>query len=190
MKKAGDVSEILDVQRELTDTRGQIEQIKGRMQYLEQSSNLAFINTSLEQSKLAVEFNANTRTVKEGQKVQFIPTISGGFAPYSYEWDFGDGDTSTDGAPAHAYRSDGTYTVTLKLKDDKGNPAEYERKDYITVLSGWDSGNVASSAWNGLVGFFHVILNIIIWLGIFSPVWIIILVILYFTWWRKRKKKA
>jgi PKD repeat protein len=190
MKQAGDVSEILDVQRELTDTRGQIEQIKGRMQYLEQSSNLAFINTSLEQSKLAVEFNANTRTVKEGQKVQFIPTISGGFAPYSYEWDFGDGDTSTDGAPAHAYRSDGTYTVTLKLKDDKGNPAEYERKDYITVLSGWDSGNVASSAWNGLVGFFHVILNIIIWLGIFSPVWIIILVILYFTWWRKRKKKA
>jgi molybdopterin converting factor small subunit len=169
MKQAGDVSEILDVQRELTDTRGQIEQIKGRMQYLEQSS---------------------TRTVKEGQKVQFIPTISGGFAPYSYEWDFGDGDTSTDGAPAHAYRSDGTYTVTLKLKDDKGNPAEYERKDYITVLSGWDSGNVASSAWNGLVGFFHVILNIIIWLGIFSPVWIIILVILYFTWWRKRKKKA
>jgi PKD repeat protein len=190
MKQAGDVSEILDVQRELTDTRGQIEQIKGRMQYLEQSSTLAFINTSLEQSKLAVEFNANTRTVKEGQKVQFIPTISGGFAPYSYEWDFGDGDTSTDGAPAHAYRSDGTYTVTLKLKDDKGNPAEYERKDYITVLSGWDSGNVASSAWNGLVGFFHVILNIIIWLGIFSPVWIIILVILYFTWWRKRKKKA
>ncbi len=188
MKQAGDVKEILEVQRELTDTRGEIEQIKGRMQYLEQSSALAFINVSLEQSKLTVEFFADPRTVKEGKKVQFVPTVSGGFSPYSYEWDFGDGETSTEGAPTHAYNSDGTYTVLLKLKDDEGNTADYERKEYITVLSSWDSGNVASSAWNGLVGFFHVIFNIIIWLGIFSPVWIIILVILYFTWWRKRKK--
>jgi hypothetical protein len=188
MKQAGDVSEILDVQRELTDTRGQIEQIKGRMQYLQQSSALAFINVSLEQSALALEFTATVRTVKEGQKVQFIPTISGGFSPYSYEWDFGDGGTSTEGAPTHAYRREGTYTVGLNIKDDKGNTAVSERKDYITVLSGWDSGNVASGAWNGLVAFGHVIVNIIIWLGIFSPVWIIILVILYFAWWRRRKK--
>jgi hypothetical protein len=188
MKQAGDVSEILDVQRELTDTRGQIEQIKGRMQYLEQSSNLALFNVSLEQSTLALEFTATVRTVKDGQKVQFVPTISGGFAPYSYEWDFGDGGTSTEGAPTHAYRREGTYTVGLKIKDDKGNTASSERKDYITVLSGWDSGNIASSAWNGLVAFFHVIVNIIIWLGIFSPVWIIILVILYFAWWRRRRK--
>jgi molybdopterin converting factor small subunit len=188
MQQAGDVSEILDVQRELTDTRGQIEQIKGRLQYLEQSSNLALFNVSLEQSTLALEFTATVRTVKEGDKVQFVPTISGGFAPYSYEWDFGDGGTSTEGAPAHAYRREGTYTVALKIKDDKGNNAESERKDYITVLSGWDSGNVASGAWNGLVAFGHVVVNIIIWLGIFSPVWIIILVILYFAWWRRRKK--
>jgi molybdopterin converting factor small subunit len=188
MKQAGTVEEILEVQRELTDTRSDIEQIKGRMQYLEQSSALAFISVSLEQSKLAVEFYGDPRTVKEGKKVQFVPTVSGGFAPYSYEWDFGDGDTSTEGAPSHTYRNDGTYTVVLKLKDDKGNTADYTRDDYITVLTGWDSGNVARSAWNGLVGFFHVIFDIIIWLGIFSPVWIIILVILYFTWWRKKKK--
>jgi hypothetical protein len=181
------VSDILEVQRELSQVTGEIEQIKGRMQYLEQSAALSFISVSLEQSKLTVEFYGDPRTVKEGKKVQFVPTVSGGFAPYSYEWDFGDGDTSTEGAPSHTYRNDGTYTVALKLKDDKGNTAEYTREDYITILTGWDSGNVARSAWNGLVAFFRVIFNILIWLGIFSPVWIIILVILYFTWWRKKK---
>ncbi|HJX13518.1 MAG TPA: hypothetical protein VJ377_08330, partial [Dehalococcoidales bacterium] len=60
--------------------------------------------------------------------------------------------------------------------------------DYITVLPGWSAGNIAGGAWNGLVGFGRVIADIIIWLGIFSPVWIIIGVILYFAWWRRRKK--
>ena len=190
MKQAGKVDEILQVQRELTNTRGQIEQIKGHMQYLQQSSDLALINVSLEQSKLAVEFNVDTRTVKEGKQVQFIPTVSGGFSPYSYEWNFGDGATSTEGAPTHTYRKDGTFTVILKITDDKGNTAESKRADYITVLPGWNAGNIASSAWNALVAFFRFLATLIIGLAIFSPVWIIILVILYFTVWRRRKKKA
>ena len=190
MKQAGKVDEILQVQRELTNTRGQIEQIKGQMQYLEQSSDLALISVSLEQSKLAVEFNVDTRTVKEGKQVQFIPTVSGGFSPYSYEWNFGDGVTSTEGAPTHTYRKDGTFTVILKITDDKGNTAESKRADYITVLPGWNAGNIASSAWNALVAFFRFLATLIIGLAIFSPVWIIILVILYFTVWRRRKKKA
>ena len=190
MKQAGKVDEILQVQRELTNTRGQIEQIKGQMQYLEQSSDLALISVSLEQSKLAVEFNVDTRTVKEGKQVQFIPTVSGGFSPYSYEWNFGDGVTSTEGAPTHTYRKDGTFTVILKVTDDKGNTAESKRADYITVLPGWNAGNIASSAWNALVAFFRFLATLIIGLAIFSPVWIIILVILYFTVWRRRKKKA
>lgn len=188
MKQAGTVEEILEVQRELTRTRGEIEQIKGRMQYLEQSAALAYISVSLEQSKLVVEFFAEPRTVKEGREVQFVPTVSGGFSPYSYEWDFGDGETSTEGAPAHTYHDDGTYTVLLKIKDDEGNTAEHERKEYITVLSGWQAGNTASSAWNGLAAFGRFLVDLFIWLGYMSPIWIIILVILYFTWWRHRKK--
>jgi hypothetical protein len=190
MKQAGTVAEILEVERELTNTRGQIEQIKGQMQYLEQSSDLALFSVSLEQSKLVVEFNADTRTIKEGNGVQFYPNISGGFSPYSYEWNFGDGDTSTDANPSHTYHSGGTFTVTLKVTDDKGNTVSSERKDYITVLPGWSAGDVAGSAWNALVGFFRFLASFFIGLAIFSPLWIIILVILYFAWWRRRKKKA
>ena len=188
MEQAGKVTEILEVQKELVRTRGEIEQTKGRMQYLEQSSDLAFIQVTLEQSKLTVEFNATARSVKEGQRIFFIPAVSGGFTPYSYAWDFGDGQTSTEERPSHAYKSDGTYTVSLKVTDDRGNTANLSREKYITVLAGWRAGNTAGTAWNGLVGFGHFLVNLIVWLGIFSPVWIVVLVILYFTWWRKRKK--
>lgn len=38
----------------------------------------------------------------------------------SSSWDFGDGQTSTEGAPTHAYASAGQYTVTLTVTDDRG----------------------------------------------------------------------
>jgi len=190
MQKAGTVDEILEVQKELVRTRQDIEQTRGRMQYLEESAALSSISASLEQSKLTVEFTAMSRTVKEGEGIRFEANVAGGFAPYSYEWDFGDGQTSTERNPVHSYRDDGVYTVTLNIKDDKEHTASAVRTDYITVLTSWDAGNTAHSAWNGLVAFGHFLANVFIWLGYFSPLWIAILIILYFTWWRKKKKKA
>jgi len=188
MEKAGKVSEILEVQRELSKTRGDIEQTKGRMQYLEQTSATSLIDVLLQQAELDVTFSASNRTVKVGQNIRFAPRIAGGISPYSYEWDFGDGSTSTEVAPTHSYKSAGSYNATLKVTDDKGQKASKERNNYIDVLPGWNPGNVVSSAWNGLVSFGHVVINILIWVAIFIPLWIIIGVILYFTWWRRRKK--
>jgi len=37
-----------------------------------------------------------------------------------WEWDFGDGTSSTDESPTHAYGATGTYTVTLTVKDITG----------------------------------------------------------------------
>ena len=190
MEQAGTVAEILEVQRELTKTRSEIESIKGRMQYLEESSSTSLIRVSLEQSKLAVEFYADTRSVKEGESIRFTSEISGGFSPYTYEWDFGDGNASTEANPRHSYKSDGDYTVTLKVTDDRGGTADYERAGYITVLRSWDVGRIAEAAWNGLAGFGKVLVNILIWLGIFSPVWIVIGLIIYLSVRRRRNKKA
>jgi hypothetical protein len=47
MKRSGTINDILQVQRELTNVRGQIEQIKGRMQYLEQSVKMSSITVNL-----------------------------------------------------------------------------------------------------------------------------------------------
>ena len=190
MDKAGSVEEILKVQQQLTSTRGQIEQLEGRMQYLKQSAALSSISVSLEQSKLALEFSASATTIKQGSAIQFNPVVSGGFEPYSFEWNFGDGQTSTEYNPGHKYEKPGVYTIKLTVKDDKGSTIDSTREDYVTVLdNGWKAGSVASSAWNGLVAFGRFLLSFLIWIGVLSPIWIVILIVLYFTIWRKRKKK-
>jgi hypothetical protein len=112
LQKAETVEDILAVQRELSNVRGQIEQIKGRIQYLERTSDMALIEVNL-------------------QKTQAI---------------------------------DGT---------------------------GWNALETLKSAVRGLATFGKALANIVIWLAIFSPVWIIILVVvLYFTRWRKKKAKT
>lgn len=191
MEKAETVEDILDVQRELSNTRGEIERTKARMQYLEQTSSTSLIQVSLEQSTLEIEFTADKRRgLKEGEKVQFtVSQIAGGFAPYSYEWDFGDGDISTDENPTHSYKVDGSYTVSLTVTDDQGNADTITRDNYITVIPGWSPGSVARAAWNGLVIFGHVLGNTFIWLAILSPIWIVIGGIAYW-WYRRRKKKV
>ncbi|MDO8687657.1 MAG: PKD domain-containing protein, partial [Dehalococcoidales bacterium] len=133
------------------------------------------------------DFNASKTTVKEGENIFFSADIAGGFAPYSYQWDLGDKTTSTESGVVHAYNNGGKYTVTLTVTDDHGTKINKTRTDYISVIPGWSAGDIATGARNGLVTFSHVIVSILIWLGFFSPVWIIVGVILYLLW-RRRKK--
>ena len=65
---------------------------------------------------------------------------------------------------------------------------EEEKSHYIGVLPGWSAGSTASSAWNGLSAFGRFLADFFIWVGYFSPLWIVIGIILYFAWWRRRKK--
>jgi uncharacterized protein (TIGR02145 family) len=52
--------------------------------------------------------------------------------PTSWQWDFGDGDTSTLQNPAHTFNSAGTYTVGLLVSNGYGSDAEL-KSAYITV---------------------------------------------------------
>jgi FOG: PKD repeat len=159
------------------------------MQYLERTSATSLIEIHLEQAKLEAKFTADKATVKVGEKVQFTSQIAGGFAPYSYEWGFGDGNTSTSKAPTHKYKTAGSYTVSLKVADDRDNTDTEIRREYITVLPGWSAGSIASGAKHGLVAFGHGLAHMFIWIGIFSPVWIVIGGLVYWFWWRRRKRK-
>jgi plastocyanin len=55
--------------------------------------------------------------------VHFTGSASGGTAPYTYAWDFGDSASSTDQNPDHSYASDGTFTAALTVHDSAGGSA-------------------------------------------------------------------
>jgi hypothetical protein len=191
MDKAEKVEDVLAVQRELTNVRGQIEQITGRMQYLERTSAMSLINVSLQQSKLNLDFNANKSVVKEREDTWFSASIAGGFAPYSYQWDLGDKTTSTEASFSHAYKNAGKYTVTLTVTDDHGNTISKTRTDYISVIAGWSAGSAASGAANGLAAFGRGLADMFIFLGVFSPVWITVgLIAGGIIWFRRNRKKT
>jgi len=112
LKKAEKVEDIVAVQRELSNVRGQIERVKGRILYLERTSDMALIDVNLQKTKPI-----------------------GGIA--------------------------------------------------------WNALETLKSATRGLATFGKVLASIAIWLVIFSPVWVIVLVlVLYFKRWRKKKAKT
>ena len=62
----------------------------------------------------------------------------------SYAWDFGDGKTSTDKNPTHAYDKKGVYTVTLTVKNADGCLDKVVQTDYINVANYTVDFNVPS----------------------------------------------
>jgi hypothetical protein len=73
-----------------------------------------------------------------GESLSFTGTASGGTPPYSYEWDFGDGEISEEQNPTHKYEDAGTYDVTLYVMDGAG----VEGIDFFSVtISGENGGN-------------------------------------------------
>lgn len=56
-------------------------------------------------------------TGEVGEDIEFSGFASGGTPPYTWEWDFGDGETSDEQNPTHAYDEAGVFNVTLTVTD-------------------------------------------------------------------------
>ncbi|MFK7924557.1 MAG: M4 family metallopeptidase, partial [Bacteroidia bacterium] len=52
----------------------------------------------------------------------------------TYQWDFGDGNSSTDFEPTHAYQATGTYNVSLTVSGNCGTDTEV-KSSYINVVT-------------------------------------------------------
>ena len=79
------------------------------------------------------DFSANKTNVAINETITF--TDGSAFNPTSWHWDFGDGETSTEQNPTHAYAEAGTYTVQLTVENENGSDTEI-KENYITVEQG------------------------------------------------------
>lgn len=63
-------------------------------------------------------FEISQSTIKVGDTLEITNCSE---KAETYEWDFGDGTTSTEETPEHAYESPGNYTISLSVENDHGN---------------------------------------------------------------------
>ena len=68
--------------------------------------------------------------------VSFTADATGGKPPYSFNWDFGDGETSTDQNPTHTYTTAGTYTATVEVVDSLGGSITSTQQITVHPTSG------------------------------------------------------
>jgi gliding motility-associated-like protein len=83
-------------------------------------------------SSLNAAFSAAPTSVCQGSAVAFSDLSTG--SPTSWQWDFGDGNTSNAQNPSHAYAAPGTYTVQLIVNRAPGCPDTIIQTNLITVL--------------------------------------------------------
>ncbi|MFX0135370.1 MAG: PKD domain-containing protein [Candidatus Hodarchaeota archaeon] len=72
---------------------------------------------------LRVNINASPLSDQIPITVNFTGEATGGTPPYTYSWDFGDGNMSIEQNPNHTYNSYGNYTAVLTVTDNQGEKA-------------------------------------------------------------------
>lgn len=90
--------------------------------------------TLLAPAQPTLEFEASSVDGTTPFVVLFTPTADVSFT--SFEWNFGDGATSTERQPVHIYRAAGSYTVTVTASSAAGETIAARKADYVLVADG------------------------------------------------------
>jgi hypothetical protein len=86
-----------------------------------------------EELGLLPDFVASSVKIPVGSAITFTDDTIGGVEPYSYEWDFGDTETSQEENPEHTYAVPGIYTVTLTVTDNEATEVVKTKTNYIWI---------------------------------------------------------
>ena len=120
------MDEALRVQKEVSDLQLRIEEIQGRLNFLEQTAAYSLIEVSLKLTAEVIEVDAGVDvSFRVGQIARFRAsfTTPQGIDDFSFVWDFGDG--SSIMGSGSVLRPDGkriTATVNHVYDDDRDSP--------------------------------------------------------------------
>ncbi|RNI15800.1 PGF-pre-PGF domain-containing protein [Methanohalophilus sp. RSK] len=99
------------------------------------SSFAIVADTSATQETKPIEIEADfSATPVEGQSPLEVTFTAEADNADSWQWEFGDGNTSTQTNPTHTYEEPGTYTVVLTVEGEGGVDV-VEKTDLITVTA-------------------------------------------------------
>ena len=88
---------------------------------------------------LVAAFDASPTSGSPPLNVTFTDRSFGSIT--NWDWSFGDGASSSVASPAHSYSSEGVFTVSLSVKDTRGNSASYSTN--ITIVANYQIGSSA-----------------------------------------------
>ena len=97
----------------------------------------AAVDTPDEEYELDVIAEAEPDEGAPPLKVQFTASVeeeTGG--PFSFKWDFGDGQKSAEQNPVHTYEKVGEYTAALEVTNAKGNKGSDEIDIFVETDEG------------------------------------------------------
>ena len=103
----------------------------------------AFTNVSIRLQALA---GATSSHGGSPLTVGFVGQAQGGAPPYQFDWNFGDGTTSTLENPQHTYNSTGLFDVVLTVVDSKENRST---SSLAVQVGGGSSGGISTFGWFG-----------------------------------------
>lgn len=120
---------------------------------------------SVDDSLSFTNINTSLQGLCDLDSIEFTPFTSGGQV-ISYDWDFGDGGTSTDQIPVHTYANPGTYDVTLivqyqcfsdTISDQISvfNSPELTGSHVDVTCYNWGDGSIDNTTTNGTPGYVY-----------------------------------
>ena len=140
-------------------------------------------------------FAGESRTVEEGQEEEYAGSFTRpeGLWDLQYRWSFGDGSPAVTGKPedgatrtvvTHTYVDHRprpyTATLTVTAQSDAG-PVEGSSSFDVRVtesqglvIAGWSAGDTAKTATRALSGVVLAVGTLLIWVLIFTPVWLVL----------------
>ncbi len=153
-------------------------------------------------------FAGDNRVAEEGDEVEYRGSFTRpeGLWDFQFRWDFGDGTPTVTGNPdegatrveaVHSYTDhrprpyDVTFTVSAM--SDAGRVSASDsfgvevKESKGIVVGGWDFGATGKAAVRALSAVGRALVIVLIWVGIFSPVWLIIGGIFVFMARRRRR---